>query len=171
MTQFTLTQSGTYAIWFYCTQNVPTSGNSQFFLPFLVQRQSTYVATTVGINNLTGSGTTLVINRINVGGQYVGIGSGTFQTNTWNHFAIVVSNTSSGNWSLKSYLNGGLLSNTTSTTVYQSTATSTSYIGSGGQSFNESVNQHFVGYVDDFRAYNYALSATQVLAIFNKDGA
>jgi hypothetical protein len=164
MTQFTLTQSGTYCIWFNCTQAIPTAGNANFFLPFAVQYQNTYVVTTVGINNF--SGNTMIIRRVNVGGQFIGIDAHQFQINTWNHFTIVVSNTSSGNWVIISYLNGVQINSYISTNVFQSLATSTSYIGSGGVNYNTSTQQHFVGYVDDFRAYNYALPASDILAIY-----
>lgn len=166
MTLFTSTQSGTYCIWFNCTQAIPTAGNNNFFLPFAVQYRETFVVMTVGINNF--SGNTMIISRINVGGQYIGVGTGTFEINTWNHFSIVVSNTSSGNWTINAYLNGVQISSSVSTNVTNTLITlATSYIGSGNQSFNDSFDQNFVGYVDDFRAYHYALSASQILEVSN----
>jgi hypothetical protein len=167
MIEFGLTQSATYCIWFNCTQQVPNGGTNSFFLPFAIQYETKYVVFTIGISNNGGSA--MIISRINVGGQYVGVGAGNFVTNTWNHIALVVSNTSSGNWSINLYFNKINISSSTSTGVHQSDLplSSTSYIGSGAKVFNDTSGHDFVGFVDDFRAYNYGLSAAQVATVYD----
>ena len=82
-----------------------------------------------------------------------------FADNTWQHFAMTVSNNSSGNWTISNYINGSLYS-TKATTTLGSTS-SYSYLGSGQTDvMGYAGDSNFKGYVDDFRVYSSALTAT-----------
>lgn len=93
----------------------------------------------------------------NTGGHRVEGNSGDLQTNTWKHVAIVVQ----GN-TLTSYING----------IKKGSVTSTTYSGLGGFGnlvLGGSDNGAWNAYVDEFRIWNYARSATQILAGKNQE--
>ena len=164
---FSSTQSGSYTIWFNCTTANPNS--STIMIPFLLAYTDQYNEIGFAIKN--SSANKIYIERINIGAQYYNVtASNTIVSiNTWNHFAITVSNTSSNNWTYKSYLNGSLISSSTSTTMLETT-TGTSFIGSGNKNpvIGYSGDSNFIGYVDDFRVYNRTITSTEIVALYNR---
>ena len=84
--------------------------------------------------------------------------SGTFTFNTWNHMAFVYDNI--GN-TLKTYMNNSLIS--TNTFTFTSFTSSTISVGIDPNYPN---TQYIIGYVDDFRMYSYALSASNIDTIY-----
>ena len=166
LTPFSSTQSQTISIWFNCSSATPNA--STIMCPYLLAYNYTYTLDSIAIKN---AGTNLLtIERSNFGAQYLSLaGIGTFGINTWQHYAMTVSNNSAGNWTIKNYFNGTLFSTATSTTLAQSS--SSSFIGSGQTAvMGYNGDSNFIGNVDDFRVYSYALTATQISSIYNKTG-
>lgn len=93
----------------------------------------------------------------NTGGHRIEGNSGDLQTNTWRHVAIVVE----GN-SMTTYING----------VRKGNVVSSSFSGLGGFGnlvLSGSEGSAWNAYIDEFRIWNYARSATQILAGKNQE--
>ena len=169
LNNFSNTQSQSYSVWFRCTSATPNA--STIMVPFVFAYNGQYTHTTFAIKN--NGGNNLFIERTNNGAQYVPMNTNTFAVNTWNHFATTATNTSSGNWSLRSYFNGTLLTGPTTTSNSLLNGGGPSYIGSGNITTGVNGyggNCNFIGYVDDLRVYNSVLSASQILSLYNKTG-
>lgn len=165
MTTFSATQSQSHCLWIYCTS--ATASSSGYMAPFVYLYNGQYTHTTLLIAN--NGGNNMCISRFNYGGQYWAAAANSFAINTWNHIAVTATNTSSGNWTLNAYLNGALLNTLTSFNSLVDGG-GPSYIGSGNLNAvnGMSGNSNFIGCVDDLRIYNRALSASEVLSIYNK---
>jgi hypothetical protein len=166
---FSDTQSQSYSVWFRCTSDTPNA--STIMVPFVFAYAGQYTHTTFAIKN-NGTGL-LKIERTNYGGQYIGMETNSFSVNTWNHFATTATNTSSGNWDLRSYFNGVLLTGPYASFHTLLSGGGSSYMGSGnitGGLNGYTGNCNFIGYIDDLRVFNSVLTAGQILSIYNKTG-
>ncbi|HDS83918.1 MAG TPA: carbohydrate-binding protein, partial [Phycisphaerales bacterium] len=99
--------------------------------------------------------------RVYDGGSAGGLvrASNAIALNTWQFFAVTISNRSSNN--VRIYKNGQLIQ-TGTTAIPQSVLRSANYIGRS----NWSADAYYQGALDDVRVFDYALSANEVMDIY-----
>lgn len=93
--------------------------------------------------------------------HYVAFGANAIFTNQWHHILLVRENTT-----IKAFLNGVLIDESTLPANYNLSSTSAITLGKGG-----SIGTYFPGSVDEVRIYNYALTPDQIKLLFNGDAA
>jgi len=142
---YSYSQSFTVSLWVLCTK-IPLSGTYPS-VPFSTNSSAAQSANSLFIQiSITPTISFGIQNVANYAGAAIAV-------NTWAHAAIV-----NKNGTLIFYING-----------VQTSTTTTAFVKNGYilGNINQTFNYPFAGYIDEFRIYNRALSATEVAALAN----
>jgi hypothetical protein len=151
--------------------NVPTFAQNGFVTTVLGSNSGSY-GNGFGITNSYQGQTSTFSSAIKISSNVNAVATvqGSYSPNTWYHVVSVFDGSQSGNSArLKNYVNAQLKTSVYDNTVPASVLAEGSITSIAGPNNLNSLT-YFKGKVDDLRVYNRALSATEVMQLYNLGG-